>query len=252
MVRVHRHWLEIAFALLAFVQSVSARARDKPVPVTFGKDDRRIADTKGSPWDAVGRVNSSITANSNSYSYNFCSGTLIAPDVVATMAPCVAYLRNKPEKLHFVTGDLRGEYQETVSVKCVFLSKAGGFDDGLFDVALLVLARKLRATPLALSAETEFVPGTPVSHAGYGGDRARASRGTDPRPQSRCLAGCRFDGLGRRTTRLRRPARLLLAEAFEACLLRMTDLRHPPHHRNKAIAARNLLSQDRVRPCGRP
>jgi protease YdgD len=171
MVRVHRHWLEIAFALLAFVQSVSARARDKPVPVTFGKDDRRIADTKGSPWDAVGRVNSSITANSNSYSYNFCSGTLIAPDVVATMAPCVAYLRNKPEKLHFVTGDLRGEYQETVSVKCVFLSKAGGFDDGLFDVALLVLARKLRATPLALSAETEFVPGTPVSHAGYGGDR---------------------------------------------------------------------------------
>jgi protease YdgD len=171
MIHGKRHCIFSCLALFAIVLPMTAAAQDKPVPVTFGTDDRHIADTSKSPWNAVGRVNSSVAVNSDRYGFYFCSGTLIAPNIVATMAGCVADFRDKSNKLYFVTGDLRGDYQETSAVKCVSFVNEGVTENWKSDVALLVLAKSLRADPLPLSVATDFAPGTSVSHGGYGGDR---------------------------------------------------------------------------------
>lgn len=156
---------------LCWILTASGMAHDAAAdshhsPVVFGRDDRHIVDTAMSPWNAIGRVNTTVVA----YEFRFCTGFLVAPDTVLTLAQCVAPLKNQPGRLHFVTGDLRGEYQEHSIVKCVQIS-----DDPTADprtqVARLKLRKALQAAPLAIIPAKEIAVGDAVSHAGYGGDR---------------------------------------------------------------------------------
>ncbi len=68
-------------------------------------DDRRPVTPEERVWRAVGRINQGNGA--------FCTGALIAPDLVVTAAHCLYHPRTgkrlRPESVHFVAGWAKGE-----------------------------------------------------------------------------------------------------------------------------------------------
>ncbi|QDL90812.1 S1 family peptidase [Paroceanicella profunda] len=148
--------------LLAACVLSSALAEDATVPVVARAPGVRPGDAdlhrlltaeEAWPWAGVGRVN---VAGSG-----FCTGTLIAPDLVVTAGHCLFFPRTgrpvPPESVHFLAGWRKGEMRAHARVRDYVL--APGYDPAdtdqhrrlAADVALLLLE-----APVAESAAIPF------------------------------------------------------------------------------------------------
>ncbi len=130
------------------------------------------------PWIALGRVNRE--------SGGFCTGALVAPELVVTAAHCLQNARTgrplTPDSLHFLVGYRRGDFLGHARVKRVIrpdgpaLNAGQGFAVVAADWAILVLSAALPVRPLpvrALSAGEQPGIGDDgrLMRAGYGRDR---------------------------------------------------------------------------------
>lgn len=90
---------------VAPAQVGSAHAADRS-PGVIGHDDRAMLDATDWPWIAIGRVNRE--------SGGFCTGTLVAADLVLTAAHCLVDPRTRrrvaPATMHFLAGYRRGQW----------------------------------------------------------------------------------------------------------------------------------------------
>ncbi|KZD09072.1 trypsin-like serine peptidase [Oceanibaculum pacificum] len=159
-----RRSLAALLICLAALAATAARAEELPrSTLVFGADDRRMA---GDLPAAIGRLNVAGFAKRTQ-----CSGTLIAPDIVATAAHCVLdRATGKPvaaARLHFLAGLGPDGHEAHGQGRCIRLP------DDKADVALVRLARALPIKPIAL-LHTPLAAGDAVTHAGYALDRPYA------------------------------------------------------------------------------
>lgn len=147
----------------------------------IGDDDRVMLDSAQWPWSAVGRVNRTWGG--------YCTGTLVAPDVVLTAAHCIYEARTrrwiKPGELHFLAGYRRGRYLLHATVERIVApltpppAQGGIAGKGwpADDWALLVLDDAASVAPIPVKALTDDAGAggdggaIPVMRAGYGQDR---------------------------------------------------------------------------------
>lgn len=151
-------------------------ARDH-LPGILGTDDRVILDTSAWPWAAVGRVNRETGG--------FCTGTLVASNLVLTAAHCLYNSRTgnrvAPGRLHFVGGYRRGEYVNHAVARAIYHPAAFSFagTDGLIraanDWAVLVLAAPIATKPIPVRSlsprNLKTLPADRLMRAGYSQDR---------------------------------------------------------------------------------
>jgi len=169
-----------AIAPIFFCLLLGASGGDSPrehLPGILGSDDRVILDTAAWPWAAVGRVNRETGG--------FCTGTLVASDLVLTAAHCLYDNRTgnpvAPRKLHFVGGYRRGEYVTHAVARAKFHPSAFSFDgaNGLKraanDWAVLVLAAPIATKPIPVRSLSPrnliSLPPDRLMRAGYSQDR---------------------------------------------------------------------------------
>ncbi|MBB4285227.1 trypsin-like serine peptidase [Roseospira goensis] len=178
-----RAWARAVAALLAaltvwvwaWVWSGAAPARAAELPGIQGPDDRRPVIAGGPqagadypwPWRAIGRVNRNTGG--------FCTGTLIAPDLVLTAGHCLESGRVgqlPPESLHFVAAYRFGDYDAHGRIAAIHRPVADGPRG---DFALLRLTEALDIRPLPLTAPpadpTPIAVHARVLLAGYSQDR---------------------------------------------------------------------------------
>lgn len=147
----------------------------------IGDDNRVMLDSGQWPWSAVGRVNRTWGG--------YCTGTLVAPDVVLTAEHCLFDARTrrwiKPTELHFLAGYRRGGYLFHATVKRIVAPMTPPPRQGSVaaegwpadDWALLVLNDAAAVAPIPVKALAEGKmaggDGEPprVMRAGYGQDR---------------------------------------------------------------------------------
>jgi V8-like Glu-specific endopeptidase len=152
-------------SMLAFAQS--------PLPPEqhYGE----IADPSVWPISAVGRVN--IISRTDSRA--FCTGTLVAPNLVLTAAHCVFQDPGARNVVHFVTAVAKGVPSEhSVAKRFVISPKyVSGEEFHVEDVpndwALIVLADALTTKPVPVRglAPSQLANAGPFMHVGYGADR---------------------------------------------------------------------------------
>lgn len=160
-----------------FLSAAGGDTARERLPGILGSDDRVILDTSAWPWAAVGRVNRDTGG--------FCTGTLVASNLVLTAAHCLYDSRTgnrvAPGKLHFVGGYRRGTYVTHAVARAIFHPVAFSFDgsNGLKraanDWAVLVLAAPIATKPIpvrSLSAHNlKTLPPDRLMRAGYSQDR---------------------------------------------------------------------------------
>jgi protease YdgD len=171
--------LAIGALAMLVLGAAGAPVDREALPGILGKDDRVILDNSNWPWAAIGRVNRG--------SGGFCTGTLVASDLVLTAAHCLYDRRTgkrvSPDNLHFVASYRRGDYAAHSVASASFHPPAFSYKGGATfarianDWALLVLRHPMALKPIPvrrLSDEEKRSTG-PASgklmRAGYGQDR---------------------------------------------------------------------------------
>ncbi len=169
-----------AFGLVLICVFLGAAGGDgarERLPGIMGSDDRVILDTSAWPWAAVGRVNRETGG--------FCTGTLVAANLVLTAAHCLYNNRTgkrvAPHTLHFVGGYRRGKYVAHAVARAAFHPAAfafrgtNGLERAANDWAVLVLAAPIATKPIpvrSLSAQNlTSLPRDRLMRAGYSQDR---------------------------------------------------------------------------------
>jgi len=155
-------------------------------PGVFGTDDRRIIDEEGSPWSAIGHINVPRAS--------YCTGSLIASNLVITAAHCVMdpVLRKPwpPRSINFLAGVKRSQWLGHSKAKCLhfvpgdkhtrFLQKINPnlrLEDVpgrnySQDIALIVLKDSLEdIPPLQIERARELRPDITLTQASYPADR---------------------------------------------------------------------------------
>ena len=141
-----------------------------------GDDNREIIDSWDHPWSAIGKI---FTPKFSSV--DACTGTLVAPRVVATAAHCLFnFVTQKPVNpadIHFVAGYRREKYLGHSVGECVSFNSTYDFSKKLAltsveaDYAFVVLKKKLPVKPVPIHKKPHLKKSDTLIHAGYGRDR---------------------------------------------------------------------------------
>ena len=165
----------LVLALLLALGAAAVRA-DEPaivLPGIKGTDDRVIVESTDWPWSAVVKVNRRTGG--------YCTGVLVAPDLVLTAAHCLwLSLTDRwltPDALHVVENYRRGDWTGDSAVTGYvmgpdpLLPREG--DNAAYDLdwAVLALATPLGAPiPLAAPGSEAVGPGEALMQAGFSQD----------------------------------------------------------------------------------
>jgi protease YdgD len=142
--------LLLCVAVGSFLVAAGGPANRDALPGIIGQDDRVILDSAKWPWAAVGRLNRAAGG--------FCTGTLVAPDIVLTAAHCLHDTRTHRQiaakDIHFVAGYRRGNFlahsvaRRIVHSPTLRFTDRGGTSNPFDDWALLLLQTPMAIEPI--------------------------------------------------------------------------------------------------------
>lgn len=144
----------------------------------FAQDGRRLMTSEEAErWTGVGRINIQGSG--------FCTGALIAEDLVLTAAHCVFHKQSRrmvsPDRIHFLAGWRLGEAAAHRTVKSIMVHRdysygdTVGLDQVSADIAVLELNEPIPVN-IARPFERESRPkiGQPIAVVSYARDRSEA------------------------------------------------------------------------------
>ncbi len=159
--------------LAAFAAAPIAAIAQAPLPPEqhYGE----IADPSVWPFSAVGRVNRTTRSDER----GFCTGTLVAPDLVLTAAHCLYQDEGIRSVIHFVTAVASGMPAEHAMAKRVVISpqyvphQPFRVEAVQNDWGIIVLNEALATKPVPVRslALAQVEKAGPFMHVGYGKDR---------------------------------------------------------------------------------
>jgi V8-like Glu-specific endopeptidase len=161
------------FTLAAFgFPSMSALAQ---APLPPDQHYGEIADPSVWPFSAVGRVNKTTRSDER----GFCTGTLVAPNLVLTAAHCLYQDPGVRSVIHFVTAVANGVPAEHAIAKRVVISpqyvahQPFRVETVQNDWGIIVLNQALSTKPVPVRslALAQVEKAGPFMHVGYGKDR---------------------------------------------------------------------------------
>jgi V8-like Glu-specific endopeptidase len=161
------------FALVLFAVAPTLAIAQAPLPPEqhYGE----IADPSVWPFSAIGRVNRTTRSDER----GFCTGTLVAPNLVLTAAHCLYQEPGVRSVIHFVTAVANGVPTEHAIAKRVVISpqyvphQPFRVETVQNDWGIIVLDGPLSTKPVPVRSLTlaQVENAGPFMHVGYGKDR---------------------------------------------------------------------------------